>query len=272
MKIYSIMLCKNEADIIGPVLEDATRWSDKIFVFDNGSQDDTWNIVNRLAEKYPGQIVPFAQDGRPYRIGLRALVFNEVKHEMTQDDWWCIRMDADEFYIDNPKDFLSQVPKKYKQVSKASFDYVLCHEDLKEFHFEGNFEADKDKIRYYKPQTWAETRFVRHSERLAWNIDQKKPQPCGMTFPGQIRVKHYQFRSPQQMEQRYKVRQESRKNGCGSFHHENGTSWQDYLQKREGLFFDAQDGKLPTQGNRNKVRRMHQELLKGLLTIFNYYG
>lgn len=254
------------------VLKDACRWSDKIIVFDNGSSDGTWEIVCEMAKEYPDIIIPHTQDARPFRIGLRALTFDAYKQELGPDDWWCIRMDADEFYIDDPKEFLARVPKKYKQVSKTSYDYMLCHEDLEEHSFTGCFETDKDKIRYYKPSNWAETRFVRHSPRLRWKIDRKKPQPLGLTYPGQIRVKHYQFRSPQQMAQRYVIRQASRQAGCGSFHHENGSSWKDYLVHRKEMFYDAQDGHLKTQGNRNKVRRMHQEFFKAILQTFRYYG
>ncbi|MBO5719758.1 MAG: glycosyltransferase family 2 protein [Bacteroidales bacterium] len=272
MKIYSLLLCKNEADIIASVLKDACRWSDKIIVFDNGSNDGTWEIVCDMANQHPDIIIPYAHDGRAFRIGLRALSFDSFKQEMTPDDWWCIRMDADEFYVDNPKDFLAKVPKRYQQVSKTSFDYVLCHEDLQEHNFSGHFEEDKDKIRYYKPTNWAETRFVRHSPRLHWEIDQKKPQPLGLTYPEAIRVKHYQFRSPQQMQQRYAIRQASKQAGCGSFHHEKGSSWKDYLAYRQEMYFDANDGNLKTQGNRNKLRRMHQEFLKAILQSVRYYG
>lgn len=184
MKIYSLLLCKNEADIIASVLKDACRWSDKIIVFDNGSNDGTWEIVCDMANQHPDIIIPYAHDGRAFRIGLRALSFDAFKQEMTPDDWWCIRMDADEFYVDNPKDFLAKVPKRYQQVSKTSFDYVLCHEDLQEHNFSGHFEEDKDKIRYYKPTNWAETRFVRHSPRLHWEIDQKKTTTIGTYLSG----------------------------------------------------------------------------------------
>ena len=105
MKIYSLMLVKNEEDIIASTLKAAVEWSDKLIVLDNGSTDRTWEIVNDMASLRPC-IIPFAQDGRPFRIGLRALMFDAFKHEMTDDDWWCISMDADEFYVESPRKFL----------------------------------------------------------------------------------------------------------------------------------------------------------------------
>ena len=48
MKIFAIMLVKNEADIVASVLKDAEKWADKIFILDNGSTDGTWEIIQSL--------------------------------------------------------------------------------------------------------------------------------------------------------------------------------------------------------------------------------
>lgn len=54
------------------------------------------------------------------------------------------------------------------------------------------------------------------------NSTQKKRKRC-------IPVNHYQYRSPEQMQKRFAVRQQAKADGCGSFSHEQGQSWQDYL-------------------------------------------
>ena len=41
MKIFGIMLVKNEVDIVGHTLKEAQKWCDKIFILDNGSTDGT---------------------------------------------------------------------------------------------------------------------------------------------------------------------------------------------------------------------------------------
>ena len=56
MKIYAISLIKNEADIIEKNLIEASKWCDKIFVYDNGSTDGTWEIVKSLSSN---KIIPF---------------------------------------------------------------------------------------------------------------------------------------------------------------------------------------------------------------------
>ena len=52
-KIYSLLLVKNEADIIRESLMAAIQWSDKVIVIDNGSTDGTWEIVQELAKQDP---------------------------------------------------------------------------------------------------------------------------------------------------------------------------------------------------------------------------
>ena len=59
-KIYSLLLVKNESDIIRESLLAAIKWSDKVIVMDNGSTDGTWEIVKEIATQYP-TIVPFMQ-------------------------------------------------------------------------------------------------------------------------------------------------------------------------------------------------------------------
>ncbi len=272
MKIYGLVLIKNEADIIASVLKSAIEWCDKIIVFDNGSTDDTWQIVQELSKVYP-QIVPYISDDVPFYDSLRSKLFNDFKHEMNSDDWWCVRMDGDEFYIDNPREFLSQVPFKYKQVAKASIDYKITSEDIEEFDFVGDFGQDRDKIRYYEPYTWAETRFIRHHNRLSWKLLAfKLPYPLGMTYPNQIRVAHYKYRSLYQMQERNRLRKLALKDNYDSFSHEVGKNWEDYIWRRENCIKDPQDGSYPTLGNRNKVRRWYIEPFKSILTFFGYYG
>ena len=56
-KIYSLLLVKNEVDVIAASLKDACRWSDKIIVIDNGSTDGTWQLIQDLAKQYPQHLL-----------------------------------------------------------------------------------------------------------------------------------------------------------------------------------------------------------------------
>ena len=93
-KIYSLLLVKNEADIIRASLMSAIQWSDKVIIIDNGSTDGTWEIVQELAAQDP-RIVAFMQYTGGFHIGLRAKAFRAFRNELTNHDWWCVSFDAD---------------------------------------------------------------------------------------------------------------------------------------------------------------------------------
>ena len=233
-KIYSLMVVKNEADVITASLQDACRWSDKIIVIDNGSTDGTWEKVQALSKTHP-QIIPWLRYEGPFHIGLRAKAFKAFRHEMTHRDWWNVRLDADEFYPGDVRAFLSKVPHRYRTVKKESTDFVLTQEDISHHTFTGDFEKDRTLITHSLPVQRQERRFMRHSALLCWSERWRYPHPWGRVNPTCIPVQHYQYRSPQQMEQRFITRQQAKADGCGSFKHEQGRTWQDYVPTEQQL-------------------------------------
>ena len=233
-KIYSLLLVKNEADIIAYSLTDACRWSDKIIVIDNGSTDGTWEIIQELAKTKP-QIVPWLRYEGPFHIGLRAKAYKAFKNEMTANDWWCVRLDADELFNCDVKDFLSHVPRTYQTVSKESTDYILTAEDIDCYQFTGHFDKDVEHIRHFLPHKRRERRFMRHNPLWIWRENWRYPHPWGRVWKEYIPVKHYQYRSPEQMRRRFNTRRQAKNDGCGSFKHEKGNDWKDYILTQQQL-------------------------------------
>lgn len=239
LKIFGIMVVKNEADIVGETLMAAREWADKIFVLDNGSNDGTWEIVNRLADDV---IVPVGQDFRPFRDDMRADVFDQFRHLAKPDDWWAFSLDADEFYIENPREFLSKIPRKYQVVAMKSLPYVITEEDVEEYKFTGNFSVDKEHIKYLRPKCWSEYRFFRHRDSIKWkrgsNLHQ--PRPIGVVSPETILVRHYQYRSPAQMQKRIDTRKAIQgKEEVGIFPHIRQNDWSEMLERRDSCIFDG---------------------------------
>lgn len=244
MKIFAIMLVKDEADIVKSVVLDAKKWAAKIFILDNGSTDSTWEICQSLADSV---VVPWKQDFQPYHNGLRANVYNHFRGESSDGDWWCFKLDADEFYVDDPRDFLSALPKKYGLVAKKSLDYFITKEDLAERDFSGDFEKNKKFIRCIKEGCWCEPRFFKERKGIKWDCapDQHYPPYAGLLSPKTILVRHYQYRSPAQMQKRLDVRNAvAVKKGGKSFRHVKETDWHELLKNRDDLLLD--DGKIET--------------------------
>lgn len=57
LRFHALLQVQDEADIIGRSLRHMLTWADAIYVFDAGSVDDTWEIVQNFARKDPRVIV-----------------------------------------------------------------------------------------------------------------------------------------------------------------------------------------------------------------------
>ena len=214
MKIFGVAVMKNESDIVRPFLEHSSKWCDRIFVYDNGSTDGTWPIVQEMASAV---IVAWKSEDVPFHNSLRARVFNAFRNEAQPGDWWCYRLDADEFYIDNPREFLASVPERYHTVYRKCINYRISLEDAEQYQFTGDFAQDRQYLRYFLPKGGVERRFIRHREGLVWT-EEKGLNYTGVTCPDMILAQHFRWRSPQQIQKRldskreYLLRKAERKN------------------------------------------------------------
>ena len=270
MEIHATAIVRNEADVIAQCLEAASKWCHRIYVLDNGSTDDTWGIVQTLAREVPA-VVPWKTEQTPFSDGLRATIFNRFRTESSSGDWWC-RLDADEFYIDDPRLFLQKVPEKYDVVWTTNFSYYFTDKDAEQYRDAPQRYGDDipvdEKIRYYINH-WSEPRFFRFRDDIVW--PQNVGFPPGVygspAYPVRMWLKHFPYRSPQQIERRLADRQEAISRGV--FVHEAvaewGTAvaaikthrtlldradpefatarWEDRIVPASSLEFDAHDGR-----------------------------
>jgi hypothetical protein len=221
VNIFGLSVVKNEVDIISQSLRAAAKWCERIYVLDNGSSDGTWEKVQELSTQLP-QVIPVGQDSRTFHSGIREDILRQHADGARPGDWWCI-LDVDEFYIDDPRKFLASVPGKYQVVWKHDYSYFFTTEDLKEYRRDparyGHDTPIEERFRFYSAD-WSEIRFFRHPE---------KPQPVRIpwesprTYPHRIRLKHFQYRSPEQIQKRLDTRRESIESGI--FAHESRRNW-----------------------------------------------
>jgi hypothetical protein len=223
MRIHGLCMVKNEADVIGESLMAAAAWCDAIYVWDNGSTDGTWDKVLELSASEP-RIIPDRRDDRPFREALRRELFDAHRDDAADGDWWCV-LDADEFYIDDPPTFLAAVPAKYDEVWAASFEYYFTDRDVARYAENPSLYGDdvpvETKLRFYL-NNWSEPRFFRFAKRLVWRRG-AWPEGLGPASPRRIRLKHFQYRSPRQIERRLATRLEPMSRG--HFPHEGLPAW-----------------------------------------------
>jgi glycosyltransferase involved in cell wall biosynthesis len=229
MKIHALCIVKNEADVLQEALISALHWCDHIYVFDNGSDDGTWEMVKELAQQHL-QIVPYKQDHVLFSSALRADIFNTFRVNAGPQDWWC-RLDADEFYIDDPRVFLGKIPDRLQTVWSASLNYYFTDRDVTSYREDPvKFLAApvQERLRYYL-NNWGELRFFRHNDKIIWT----RTEDCGgfpgvmftaPAYPVRIWLKHYQYRSPDQIERRLRTRRPAMEASTG-FLHEVTPNW-----------------------------------------------
>jgi hypothetical protein len=231
-------------------------------VYDNGSTDGTWEAVLNMAH---GQIIPCKQDSKPFQESLRGEVFNAFKERATQGDWWC-RLDADEFYLQSPKDFLAQLSTDCHVVWGIAIEYCLSQQDVDLLDFQLPIAQLLPKIRLYKAQN-SEARFFRHRDRLVWGIDNAWPNHMGLVCPERILYKHYKYRSPEQTKKRLETRQNARKRGFPGWGHATESSWQKTLVNADELQYDNGEGNFLIDWDKvpNHIEPSSQRLLKQIM-------
>lgn len=213
MTIRALSLVKNEADIIAYNLHSASRWCDAIYVLDNGSTDGTWNIVQELS-RTTAAIIPFKQEARPFSDNLRQEIFACHRRAARPGDWWCI-LDADEFYVDDPKSFLERVPAPYRSVWPQLYTYLFTEQDAGK----PSDAPAPERLHHYVLGEYSEPRFIRHSKDLTTF----PPGDLHPIYPERIRMRHYPYRSREQIELRLATRREAM--ARGEFAHERRSNW-----------------------------------------------
>ena len=193
-RIFGICLVKNEADIIQYFLEHAKRWVHRILVYDNGSDDDTWEIVKSMADDC---IVPWKQSSRAVSRRFAGRSVSGIPARIAPGDWW-YRLDADEFPLYDPRTVLADLPAKYSVVWGAGVDYYLTEQDLATIDFSQPIGCVLSQIRHYRFEN-SEVRAFRYRRRLSWDPAEPWPRHMGLVAPTRIVSRHYKYRSPMQI-------------------------------------------------------------------------
>jgi hypothetical protein len=225
-KIYGICLVKDEDDIIGQSLTFARQFCEKIYVIDNCSNDQTWDIVQSLAREYR-QIVPWSRVNEPFDDGLRALVYNQVHSELTDDEWWFI-VDSDEFLAEDPRPLIQQASRENADIIRSwQIHFYFTDVDYQEWLYgKDTRERPIHLRRRYYLINWQETRLFRNLSKRPWNAKVNRFYPDALRKDCRRRIlnRHYQFRDPEQIQKRLSVRF-----GQSAFKHVTSADWRSVI-------------------------------------------
>lgn len=236
VKVFCLCLVRDEAAIIRHTLDAAVEWAERIYVCDNGSTDGTWEFLQEYAVSHP-EVVLAGRDLGPYRESIYSELANRYASLAGEGDWWC-RLDADEIYIDDPRAFLPTVKPRHQVVYSASAQYYFTDVDLASYEREPSRYTERwspDVLRYFLIN-WSEPRLVRHVPHEDWSGAWPSSFSRMRACPRRIRLRHYQYRSPPQIERRVQTRLQNTL--AGSFPHEKAERWlPKYGLRREDLAF-----------------------------------
>jgi hypothetical protein len=233
MKLNAICIIKNEADIILETLNNALRFCDTIYVFDNDSTDGSWELIYQKSLN-DSRIVIAAHSDEIYRNQFRNRVYNMFHQGYSASDWWYI-LDADEMLTEDPRPMLVKAMQRNKnQMRVWQAQFYFTDNDLAVYDQEDKTLKVSERRRYYRIN-WREPRFFRNSPFKSWpeNISGKVPRFCQNLYHPSPICRHYAERTPEQIKMRRKIRLSN----PYSFLHVKNKSDDDWLKRSKDCFY-----------------------------------
>ena len=186
--IYAVMMVRDEADVIWWTLEHLRREGiDKVIVADNGSVDETAQIVEQFdfAHLIDDPEVGYYQDRKMTALARMA-------HQLGAE--WVLPCDADEIFYAHGQSVADFLRSRTEDVVMASvYDHIATYDD--DPAIENPFLRIDHRRKY--PQRMAKVAFRAHPDAKLHmgNHDVDRPgQRCGGLY-----ARHYQYRSLDQM-------------------------------------------------------------------------
>lgn len=263
-QIFVILLTKNENDIIEYCIRNACEWADKILVYDGASDDGTWEIVQNLADKCE-KIIAWKSEKQVFREGLRADVFNAFKHEAKDGDWWC-QLNADELFDSDIRGFLQKRSGRYDVIWGLMAQFYPPKELINAPLPTKRFEIDR-----YKDFEWVPTgepRFFRHRRRLSWSPENAWPRHLGICYEKRFLMKHFPYRTKEQIKKRIEVRLQHRESGFEGWNHLDAYDGNNFLSESKDLISYDQYKGLPNPPFKMlcaPLESPHRRILKSIM-------
>ena len=211
MKYHALLPVRDEADIIGQCLDRVLQWADAIYVFDTGSVDNTWEIVQDFAFR-DKRIVPIRKEPVYFsETRLRSYMFHVARQNMHNGDWF-LRVDADEFHHIAPPEFVKNCMRRHETAAYHQYyEFRLLPSEVDTWNAGEETLRDRqhpieDRRRHYTVSEYSEPRLCRYRERMQWPLTVSFPFNAGYVARERLPIRHYPYRDPVQLERRCRLR------------------------------------------------------------------
>ena len=205
-RIFALCFVKNEDDIIADSLLHAAHFCDRIYVVDNKSSDRTWEIVKNIDCDV---IVPVGTVDFEHRDYLRTWFMGSRKNELGINNWWYI-LDADEFLIGDPFRAIARAESENADIVAVDMiNFHISRDEALEATATGKKETWRDR-KYYELYESGKVEFFKNTRYLNYDICDFLPLGLTGEGPERLPVKHYPYRSMEQLKKRIRTRQRNR--------------------------------------------------------------
>lgn len=233
MRFHALLPVRDEADIIGQSLRHLLGWADAVYVFDSGSEDETWEIVNQFAAE-DRRVIPLKKDLVFFSDKMvRAWIFHQARRRMRDGDWF-LRVDADEFHHVAPPEFVKTHMDKRETVAYHQYyDFRLTASEAKAWHEEQARDRERpiaERRRWFTINAYTEPRLCRYRSSMQWPASASFPHNAGYIARERLPIRHYPHRDPLQLQRRCLLRAmmvAQLDNASG--HHWGETDWRRHL-------------------------------------------
>jgi hypothetical protein len=211
MKFHALLPIRDEADVIAQCVASLLDWADKIYIFDTGSVDESWEIANDLASKHREIILLGRREVYYSEMTVRGWMFNAARENFREGDWF-VRADADEFHHILPPIFIRERMRRSETVAYHQYyDFQFTTKDFD--RWEAGEETLLDRMRpiaqrrrWFTINSYSEPRLCRFRQSMKWPTSVSFPYNAGYVARERLPIRHYPHRDPVQMRQRYILR------------------------------------------------------------------
>ena len=211
VRFVALLPVRDEGDIIRESLGHALTWADRIYVYDTGSIDHTWDVVKEVA-KADDRVQPIAREPVYYNENrVRGLLFNTAREYLRDGDWF-LRIDADEFHHIRPQEFVAnRLAPGESAVYHQYYDFQLTWSEAGALKSDEAIASERQKPiyerrRHYTVSVYAEPRMCRYRSSMRWPATASFPYNAGLVATERLPIRHYPHRDPNQLSRRCRLR------------------------------------------------------------------
>ncbi len=249
MRFHGLMLLRDEEDIIAENLKHLLTWVDALYIYDLGSTDSTFDIVQEFA-RHDARIIVYKREPTIYSDGLRSVLFSHYRQHFSSGDW-IVKLDADEFYPIPPPVFQAERLDSYESMVYLQWYFFrLTKQEVARYEagtsplFQDRHQPIAHRRRFYKVSLHSEPRMFRYRESMRWSEECSWPYNAGVIARNRIPIHHYPHRDPVQMERRFQLRAAIMSLGGRTGDHWRLADWrQELVDAESGLATSAHEGR-----------------------------